>query len=310
MIVVAGEALVDLVIDPAGNVAAKLGGGPFNAARSVARLGSPVAFCGTLSNDRFGVMLQQRLVDDGVGQSLVQHTDLPTTLAAAELDEGGAATYRFYIRDTSAPAVAAVRLPDNITTLHVGTLGFVLEPMASVFEQCVHDVAEHVLVMIDPNCRSKIITDRDEYMQRLGRVLRRADVVKVSTDDLEYMAPDDDPADAARALLSTGTRVVLHTDGGRATHVHTATGSFDVPVPVVDVADTIGAGDSFGGAFIAWWQQAGLGRTDLTDLAALRAATSAAVQVAAITCTRSGAEPPTAAEMGTGWAPSWIVARS
>ena len=309
MIVVAGEALVDLVIDPAGNVAAKLGGGPFNAARSVARLGSPVAFCGTLSTDRFGVMLQQRLVDDGVGQSLVQHTDLPTTLAAAELDDGGAATYRFYIRDTSAPAVAAVRLPDNITALHVGTLGFVLEPMASVFEQCVHDVAEHVLVMIDPNCRSKIITDRDEYMQRLGRVLRRADVVKVSTDDLEYMAPNDDPADAARALLTAGPRVVLHTDGGRATHVHTATGSFDVPVPAVEVADTIGAGDSFGGAFIAWWQQAGLGRTDLTDLAALRAATSAAVQVAAITCTRSGAEPPTAAEMGAGWAPSWIVAR-
>ena len=308
MIVVAGEALVDLVIDPAGNVVAKLGGGPFNAARSVARLGGQVAFCGTLSTDRFGVMLQQRLVDDGVGQSLVQHTELPTTLAAAELDEGGAAAYRFYIRDTSAPAVRAVQLPANITALHVGTLGFVLEPMASVFEPCVHDVAEHVLVMIDPNCRSKIITDRDGYMQRLGRVLRRADVVKVSTDDLDYMAPDETPADAARTLLAAGAQVVLHTDGGRATHVHTPTGSFDVPVPAVDVVDTIGAGDSFGGAFIAWWHQAGLGRADLTDLAALRSATSAAVQVATITCTRSGAEPPTASEMGSRWAPSWVAA--
>ena len=309
MIVVAGEALVDLVIDPAGNVVAKLGGGPFNAARSVARLGSPVAFFGTLSTDRFGAMLQQRLIDDGVGQSLVQHTELPTTLAAAELDEGGAATYRFYIRDTSAPAVTAVPLPDDISTLHVGTLGFVLEPMASVFEQCVTAAAEHVLVMIDPNCRSKIITDRNEYMQRLRRVLRRADVIKVSTDDLEYMAPDDAPDEAARSMLAAGAQVVLHTDGGRATHVHTPTGSFDVSVPSVDVVDTIGAGDSFGGAFVAWWHEAGLGRTDLTDLAALRAATSAAVQVAAITCTRSGAEPPTASEMGPRWAPSWVAAR-
>ena len=303
MIVVAGEALVDLVIDPAGGVVAKLGGGPFNTARSIARLGSPVTFFGTLSTDRFGVLLHQRLIADGVADDMVQHSELPTTLAAAELDESGAATYRFYIRDTSAPQVQAADLPHGTTALHVGTLGFVLEPMASVFEQCVHAIGADVLVMIDPNCRSKIISDRDDYMHRLTRLFQRADAVKVSTDDLEYMAPDLDPTAAARRLLDAGPTVVLHTDGGRAAHVHTAAGSLEVPVPTVDLADTIGAGDSFGGAFLAWWLQAGLGRHDLADLEALGAATQAAVQVAGITCTRSGAEPPYAVEMGRRWNP-------
>jgi fructokinase len=304
VIVVAGEALVDLVINQAGEVVAKLGGGPFNVARTIARLGSPAAFCGTLSHDRFGVLLRQRLVADGVDESMLQFSELPTTLAAAELDRYGAATYRFYIRDTAAPAVETVTLPANLSTLHVGTLGFVLEPMASTLEACVMSVAPDVTVVIDPNCRSRIIDDRPGYLRRLERVFERADVVKVSTDDLEYMDPDRSASDAALALLHQGPRVVLHTDGGRATHVHTHDGSFSVPVPTVDVADTIGAGDSFGGAFVAWWHQAGLGRADLHDQHLVRAAVAAAVNVAGITCTRQGAEPPTAAELGTDWQPS------
>jgi fructokinase len=304
VIVVAGEDLVDLIIDPSGHVVAKLGGGPFNAARAVARLGSAVTFLGALSTDRFGELLHRQLLDDGVSPLLVQRVDLPTTLAAAELDESGAASYRFYIRDTSAPAVTSVALPAALQALHVGTLGFVLEPMATVFEQCVLDAPANVLVMVDPNCRSKIISDRDSYLRRIDRVLSRADVVKVSTDDLEYMAPGDSPTEAAKALLGHGPMVVLHTDGGRAAHVHTANGAVEVPVPVVEVADTIGAGDSFGGAFIAWWLQAGLGRDDLSNSDALHAAVAAAVEVAGITCTRVGAESPRAAELGTRWAPS------
>ena len=99
VIVVGGEALVDLVIDPQGNVAAKLGGGPFNAARAAARLGSEVAFLGSLSRDRFGRSLHDQLVADGVSDAMVSFTELPTTLAAAELDAGGSATYRFYLKD-------------------------------------------------------------------------------------------------------------------------------------------------------------------------------------------------------------------
>ncbi|MEQ9161226.1 MAG: PfkB family carbohydrate kinase [Ilumatobacter fluminis] len=129
MIVVVGEALIDLVIDPDGSVEAAAGGAPFNTARGVGRLGGDVAFAGVLGTDRFGTMLARRLADDGVDTSTAPRVDLPTTLAAAELDEHGAASYRFYFAGTTAPALDA---PPTTTgdVLFAGGLGLVLEPMA------------------------------------------------------------------------------------------------------------------------------------------------------------------------------------
>jgi fructokinase len=302
VIIVGGEALVDLVIDPTGQVAAKLGGGPFNAARAAGRLGSPVSFLGALSDDRFGRLLLAQLVDDGVDVSLVQSTEYPTTLAAAELDEYGSATYHFYLDHTSAPTVSDAVLPAGTRIFHVGTLGMVLEPMATTMERLVATAPDDLLVLLDPNCRPRVTPDRAGYLQRLARMGLRADVVKVSTDDLEFIAPGDHEV-AVQSLLDGGATVVLHTDGGDSVRIRLADERVDVPVPRVQVADTIGAGDSFGGAFAAWWQQAELGRSDLRDVAALVAAVTAAVQVAAISCTRVGAQPPFAAELGAAWAP-------
>ena len=262
MIIVGGEALVDLVIDPDGSVTAKLGGGPFNAARAMGRLGSEVAFLGALSRDRFGTLLHAQLLADHVDDSLVQFTELPTTLASAELDENGAAGYHFYLSETAAPNLHPLPLPEDVTVLHVGTLGMVLQPMASTLEAVVGGIGDSVLVLLDPNCRPRVTSDRVGYMARLERMLRRADVVKVSTDDLHFIAPDDQAA-GVRMLLEDGASVVLHTDGGCSVHVHWATDHVEIPVPAVDVVDTIGAGDAFGGAFAAWWDQAGLGRRDL-----------------------------------------------
>lgn len=302
VIVVGGEALVDLVIDPLGSVVAKLGGGPFNSARTIGRLGGEVQFLGSLSRDRFGSMLHQRLLDDRVGDALVQFTDLPTTLAAAELDDAGSATYHFYFAETAAPALTDARLPGDTTLLHVGTLGTVLEPMATTLEAVVDGVDDDVLVMLDPNCRPRVIRDRDAYLRRLVRMVRRADVVKVSSDDLEFMSPDR-PEAGVDLLLRAGARVVLHTAGGDAVHVCAGTERVVVPVPAVEVADTIGAGDAFGGAFAAWWTSAGLGRGDLGDLGAVVAAAGAAAEVAAVNCTRVGAEPPWRTELGDRWRP-------
>jgi fructokinase len=303
MIVVGGEALVDLVIDQHGGVSATLGGGPFNSARTIGRLGGEVSFLGVLSRDRFGSALAARLHDDGVRDDLLQFTELPTTLAAAELDEQGSASYRFYIADTSAPALSPVSLPASLRVLHVGTLGMVLEPMATVLERCVQQVGHDVLVLLDPNCRPRITLDRLGYLARLQRLLRRADVVKVSTDDLEFMRPGD-TGGAVQWLLDGGARVVLHTDGGSSVHVHAGGEVFDVPVPKVTVADTIGAGDSFGGAMAAWWDEAGLGRHDLDRSDLLLAAVAAAVEVAAENCTHVGAEPPWRDELGDRWSPA------
>ncbi len=304
MIVVGGEALVDLVIDPDGSVTARLGGGPFNTARTIGRLDSDVAFLGALSRDRFGTMLHGELLADGVADSLVQFTELPTTLASAELDERGAASYRFYISDTAAPNLYPLPLPEHVSILHVGTLGLVFEPMASTLEAIVRHISDEILVLLDPNCRPRVTSDRVGYLARLERMLRRADVVKVSTDDLDFIAPDDHLG-GIRSLLDGGACVVLHTDGGSSVHVHWATGKpATVPVPAVDVVDTIGAGDAFGGAFAAWWDQAGLGRGQLLEREAVSAAVAAAVEVAAINCSRIGAQPPRRSELGETWRPA------
>ena len=126
-IVVGGEALVDLVPHAAGELRAHAGGGPYNTARTLGRLGQDVHYLGCLSDDGFGKLLRARLVEDDVQLDTAVETPLPTTLALAELDERGAATYRFYTEGTSAPALepeaALAALPERVEMLHVGTLG-------------------------------------------------------------------------------------------------------------------------------------------------------------------------------------------
>src|SRR4051812_32174137 len=154
-VVLAGEALVDLVPAADGTLRPHPGGGPFNTARAAARLGAPVAFLGRLSSDRFGVQLRAVLEGDGVAVHTAIATDDPTTLAIAEVGAGGAATYRFYVEGTSAPgltaAEAAAALPPDAAMLCVGTLGLVFDPSAGALEDLVAGAGEGVLVVVDPN---------------------------------------------------------------------------------------------------------------------------------------------------------------
>jgi fructokinase len=302
VIVVAGEALVDLVIGLDGSVAAKLGGGPFNVARTIARLGGSVGFLGSISRDRFGERLVAALTADGVRDELILRTDAPTTLAAAELDDGGAASYRFYLNGTSAPALDhAPPAPEPITALHLGTLGLVLEPMATTLEHYTASMPADVMVVLDPNCRERVVTDRDAYLARVDRILASSHVVKISTDDAVYLAPSSTPRELAHALLRRGAKVVLVTAGSAETVVVGAQGEIAVPIPRVDVVDTIGAGDSFGGAFLASWTAAGFGVAELDDLDAVARAAAAANEVAGRTCQRAGADPPRRADLAADW---------
>ena len=288
-----GEALVDLVISPSGEVDAALGGAPYNTARACGRLGADVAFVGAVSRDRFGGLLAAQLRSDGVDVSSAPRVDEPTTLAAAELDDDGAATYRFYIAGTSAPALVTVP-PVQADVLFTGGLALVLEPMANTVEAMVAGSAGDEVVMVDVNCRPRVVPDRDRYVERVERVLEGTDIVKVSDDDLQYLWPDLEPLAAGRAMLARGPRAVLVTAGAEGVHVLTREGARVVPADPVTVVDTVGAGDTFGAGFLVAWTEHGSvdDRDELDDLDRLAVAAGFGARVAGVVCGRRGADPP------------------
>jgi fructokinase len=301
VVVVTGEALIDLVLARDGSLDGHPGGGPYNVARTIGRLEQPVVYLGRLSTDAFGRRLRQGLEAEGVSLDGVVPTDAPTTLALAELDERGAAQYHFYEAGTSAPGLsaeaAAAALPERVRTFYLGTLGLVFEPMASTLEALVARMPADTLVALDPNCRPTTIDDPAGYRGRLARLLARTDVVKASEDDLVWIHPGTDPVTAARALLAQEHAVALVTLGAEGALVVTAEHVVEVRAPKVEVVDTIGAGDAFMGAFLAHWRARGFGRDELHRLDELERAATLACRVAAITCTRAGADPPRLAEV-------------
>jgi fructokinase len=300
VIVVAGESLIDLIAN-ADELRAVPGGGPYNVARTIARLGRPAVYLGTLSTDRFGVRLREALRADGVDDRRAPLSEDPTTLAVAQIGEDGGATYGFYVERTSAAdlseAQACTVLDLGPDIVYVGTLGLVLEPAAASYEALVRSVGPDTLVVVDPNCRPGAIRDESAYRARIERVLSRADLVKVSTEDLDYLVPDADHVAGARRLLALGPAVVLMTDGGRDVHIVAADFHHVVPVPPVPVVDTVGAGDSFLGAVLAHWAATGHHRDELRDEGAVVRAVQVGIGVSGITCGRVGADPPRLAEL-------------
>jgi len=297
-VVVAGEALVDLVWRPDGVLQPLPGGGPFNTARTLGRLGTRTTFLGAVSNDRFGQLLSGALAGDNVLLDPRLRTERPTSLAIAELDANGGATYRFHFSGTSAEGLtvdnALEVLPHDARALHIGSLGLVLEPLALAVEAAMTRLSGSALIMVDPNMRPSIVHDRARHAVRLRRIMAQSNVVKVSDEDLRALSPDQAPADAARALLDQGPRLVLLTLGAKGVIAFGAFGAIAIPSPVVKVVDTIGAGDIFSGAWLAHWLAAG---GDLADRHAVSAATAFACSAAALSCARKGASPPTRSEM-------------
>lgn len=306
MITVVGEALVDIIVDLHGEVSSVIGGAPLNTARTAARLGIPATFLGGVSTDAFGHRIMRLLDTDGVRLALGRQVPEPTTLAIASLDDTGAASYRFLLEGTSAAALTAgdalAHVGADCRVLHVGTLGLVLQPLADASVALVQAARDDQVVMVDPNCRPSVMSGSTVFVRSLDAVLARADVVKVSGDDLQFLQPGRPLMDAARDLQHRTGAIVLFTDGAHAVHVLHPAGEVVLQVPQVPVVDTVGAGDSFSGGFLAYWMRDGLGRADLADPARVADAARFGILVAGLTCQRAGADPPRADEIpGGAW---------
>jgi len=300
VIVVAGEALIDLVPQGPGALAALKpapGGGPYNTAVALGRLGSPTAFCSRTSRDAFGEALLDGLRRSGVDVSGVQRGPEPTTLAAATIDDGGSAAYSFYVDGTADRLFTAPRsLPAGTRAVSFGTLSLVLEPGASAYEELLRRAAgQGLFTALDPNIRAGLIPDADAYRARFASWLPSVTLLKVSEEDAAWLGG------TPRAWLAEGPSAVVVTRGGDGLTVFTEGGEYSVPGEKVDVVDTIGAGDTVNAALLH-----GLAAQDALSPKALATLGTEgwtrllrfAARAAAITCSRAGAEPPYAAELG------------
>jgi fructokinase len=306
LIVVCGEALIDRLPPkfPSPSVEGQSGGvdspggGPFTTARALARLGIPTQFLGRLSTDAAGQLLRDLLAADGGDLSLTSFGTEPTTLAIAQVGADGHAEYRFAIDRTSAPnltprMVPSVLAPD-VEALHVGTLGLVFEPMATTIAALVEREHRNRLVMVDPNIRPSAVPDRS----RLERIMAQSTIVKASDADVTWLYPELDLEAAARTLLALGPRLVVVTLGSEGAFGVCPGVEVRVAAPRVQVVDTIGAGDAFGAALLAWLSDHDRLTRDLRlERDELREALEFACLVASITCTRAGADPPRRAEL-------------
>ena len=302
MIVIGGEALVDLV-DDGGSPSPVPGGGPFNTAIAFGCLGVPVGFLGAISRDAYGKVLAERLVDAGVDTSLVRWSDAPTPRAQVNHRRDGKNEYAFDVAGTALVDLTPQELPplpDDAWAVHVGTLALALDPPAAAYETLVDREAGRRRIIVDPNVRPGVFGGVDEYRRRFERVARLSDIVKLSEDDAAWIYPGTLADEVLELILGLGPRVVALTKGERGAVAASGEAFVDVPGIPVMVVDTVGAGDSFGAALIAALIDEGAfgaGTTRNCDEAMLRRAVSYAVAASGITCTRTGATPPTRTEI-------------
>lgn len=291
---VVGEALVDVVARPDGTVTEHPGGSPANVAIGLARLGRPTHLLTRLGDDDRGRLVREHLARSGVHLVEGSVTTAPTSVARAVLDAGGVATYTFDLQ-WSLPRVP---LPTDPLVVHTGSVAAVLQPGAATVERIVLGARHHATVSYDPNLRPDLLGPPLAVRPQVEAMVAASDVVKLSEEDALWLAPGTPPEQLVEQWLGTGPALVVLTRGAGGATALCRDGVVEVPSPAVEVADTVGAGDSFtAGLLDALWSAGLLGGALREDLAAigcprLRDAVEHAARVAAVTVSRPGADPP------------------
>ncbi len=304
---VVGEALIDFFpayCSKEDGYVPHPGGSPHNVAIGLGRLGVPVGYLGKLSCDRFGRMLKQSLKTSGVDLRYLAEEDAPTALSFIHATSGEEPEFSFYCEGTAdallTPAFIPDPLPAGIKVIHVGSLAMMREPIGTTLTGLLLRESGKRLISFDPNVRPNQIKDKSHYLKRFAEWLRQSNLVKVSRVDLDYLYPGKDEASAAQEWLKRGPQLVVVTHGATGANAYTATQHATVDGARVEVVDTVGAGDAFTAGLLAWlYENARLDPKSLAVLSKsdLHAALKHAARIAAITCTRIGADPPYRSEL-------------
>ena len=299
---VVGEALVDVVARPDGSREEHPGGSPANVALTLGRLGRRADLLTWLAPDAEGDLVRRHLEASGVRVLRGDRTPPTTPVATAHLDADGVATYDFDLQ-WDLPSTWDEDADDALV-VHTGSIAAVLRPGASKVTELLECRRTASTVTYDPNLRPALMGDPADVLPVVERLVRLADVVKVSDEDLAWLQPGVAPAEIAETWSRSGPAIVVVTHGGEGAFAVTSAGArLSVAAPRVTVADTVGAGDSFmGGLIDGLWTAGLLGaarRVDLHDVAAatVQEVLERCARIAAITVSRSGANPPRRAEL-------------
>ena len=294
---VVGEVLIDLIPDGSGRKPI-VGGGPANTAKALSKLGINTQFIDGISTDEYGQMAKKELVASGVKLDYVKYSDKPTCLAIVSLSDSGSASYEFVIENTATFDFNSAWLPNPQTEqpalLHIGTLATAIEPGASILFEWAQSVAKIAPIVFDPNIRLAVINDRKQYVKQVERWVSISSAVKVSDEDIKWLYSSLEIDQVVNKWLAKGPSLIVVTYGDKGLVGYRQGEKVSVDAVKVAVADTVGAGDTVGAILVEAIVKDGL---DSLKGSRLETMLKRAAKAAAITVSRSGANPPTLKEI-------------
>jgi fructokinase len=322
MIICCGEALVDMAhaqVSGLGEVyLPHPGGSPFNTAVAIGRMGVPVKFLGRLSNDLFGEMLIKRLRESKVGDELILRSAKNSSLAFVKPEKNKESKYVFYADDTAERSLSVedlpIKLPDNTKCIVFGSISMTMEPIASAIESLIlregsrkntDQMDGAPVISFDPNIRPHMIKDKSAYIAKFEKWVASSTIAKISAADFAFLYPKLDPGKALQKVLSMGPWLSICTMGNKGALALLRRSDGNVikvfsPSVNLPLVDTIGAGDTFHGAFLSWLMiKDKMSRSAIANLSEeeLFNALFFANKAAAIDCSRRGADPPSRREV-------------
>ena len=294
---VVGEVLIDLIPDGSDRKPI-VGGGPANTAKALSKLGIETQFIDGISTDDHGQIAKNELASAGVKLDHVKYSDKPTCLAIVLLSDSGSASYEFVIENTATFDFNSTWLPnpqtEQPTLLHIGTLATAIEPGASVLFEWAQSVAKVAPIVFDPNIRPAIIGNRKQYLAQVERWVSISSAVKVSDEDIKWLYPSLEIDQVVNNCLTKGPSLIVVTYGDKGLAGYRVGEKVSVDAVKVVVADTVGAGDTVGAILVEAIVKDGLKSLSGVGLEMML---KRAAKAAAITVSRSGANPPTLEEI-------------